>query len=59
MLGLIQLQELDRLLKMEEQQRLVLAARKHVEEQILQARCPSCRGVFFDFDACFAIECRT
>jgi hypothetical protein len=42
---------------MDEQQRIVLAARKHVETEILQTKCPACRAAFYDFDGCFAIKC--
>jgi hypothetical protein len=37
----------------------VLLARKHIEEEILQPKCPrqSCRRGFFDFEGCFAISC--
>jgi hypothetical protein len=50
-------QEIEKLRKMDEQQRQVLAARKHVEENILQTRCPSCKAAFFDFDGCFSLKC--
>jgi hypothetical protein len=42
---------------MDEQQRKVLAARKHVEAEILQTKCPSCQAAFHDFDGCFALAC--
>ena len=37
----------------------VLIARKHIEEEILQMKCPrqSCRQAFYDFDGCFALSC--
>ena len=50
-------QELERLQKMDEKQRKVLAARKHVESEILQTKCPSCKAAFHDFVGCFAIKC--
>jgi hypothetical protein len=42
---------------MDEQQRKVLAARKHIEEEILQTKCPACHMAFYDFDGCFALKC--
>ena len=37
----------------------VLIARKHIEEEILQMKCPrqGCRQAFYDFDGCFALSC--
>ena len=34
-------------------------ARKHIEEEILQMKCPraGCRRAFFDFEGCFALSC--
>ena len=29
--------------------------RKHITEQILNIRCPSCQGVFVDFTGCFSV----
>jgi len=53
-------EELKRLLALDERGRKVLVARKHIEEEILQMRCPrrDCRRAFYDFDGCFAISCR-
>ena len=36
-----------------------MRARRHIEEDILQTRCPrpGCRQAFFDFDGCFAVKC--
>jgi len=50
--------ELKRIVALDEQKRKVLMARKHVEEEILQMKCPraSCRKAFFDFDGCFALK---
>ena len=44
---------------MDEHGRKVLIARKHIEEEILQIKCPQagCRRAFFDFEGCFAISC--
>ena len=42
---------------MEEVQRKVLAARKHVEEEILTSKCPRCRTAFLDFVGCCALQC--
>ena len=52
-------EELQRLSAMEEQERRVLQARKYLEEEVLQMRCPraTCRRAFFDFDGCFALSC--
>jgi serine/threonine protein kinase len=50
-------QELERLQKMDKQHREVLAARKHLEQNILQTKCPSCEAAFYDFDGCFALKC--
>jgi len=52
-------EEQRRLAAMDEHGRQVLIARKHIEEEILQMKCPraGCRGAFFDFDGCFAISC--
>lgn len=35
---------------MDELSRSVLLARRHIEEEILNTRCPRCRAVFADFD---------
>jgi hypothetical protein len=52
-------EELKRLLALDERGRKVLMARKHIEEEILQMRCPrrDCRRAFYDFDGCFALSC--
>jgi hypothetical protein len=52
-------EELRRLVALDEQSRKVLVARKHIEEEILQMRCPrpGCRRAFYDFDGCFALSC--
>ena len=34
----------------------VLKARQHIEEEILQTKCPRCRKVFYDFEGCFAVR---
>jgi len=34
----------------------VLRARIHIEEEILQMKCPRCRKAFYDFVGCFAIR---
>lgn len=49
--------ELGRLLAIEEGQRQQEAARKHIEEEILQLKCPRCKQAFFDFDGCCALTC--
>jgi hypothetical protein len=52
-------QELARLKALDERERRVLLARKHIEEEIMQMKCPrpSCQHAFFDFEGCFAISC--
>ena len=52
-------EEQRRLAALEERERQVLIARKHIEEEILQMKCPrqSCRQAFYDFDGCFALSC--
>ena len=49
--------ELKRLLAMDEDQRAVHKARKDIEEELLQMRCPECKCAFLDFDGCFAVKC--
>ncbi|KAJ1496096.1 hypothetical protein T484DRAFT_2757674 [Baffinella frigidus] len=49
--------ELQRLRTLDEGQRKVLAARKHVEEEILTSKCPRCRTAFLDFEGCCALKC--
>jgi len=39
-----------------EQERRALAARRHVEE-MMDLRCPKCRGVFGQFTGCAALKC--
>ena len=52
-------EEVARLKALDERERRVLLARKHIEEEILQPKCPRqrCRRGFFDFEGCFAISC--
>ena len=52
-------EELRRLAALDERERRVVAARRHVEEEVLQMRCPraGCRRAFLDFDGCFAVSC--
>ena len=40
----------------DERKRKVLMARKHIEEEILQMKCPRCRRAFYDFEGCFDIS---
>jgi len=49
--------ELRRLAGLDERARKVIVARKHVEEEILQMKCPRCKTAFYDFEGCFAIKC--
>ena len=44
-------EELGRLAGLDERARKVLMARKHVEEEILQMKCPRCKTAFYDFEA--------
>jgi len=56
----MQVQLAEELLRMEAlgaRARKVLMARKHVEEEILQMKCPRCKTAFYDFEGCFAISC--
>jgi len=52
-------EELQRLKQLEARESLVLKARKHIEEEILQLKCPrrNCRQAFYDFEGCFALSC--
>ena len=52
-------EELKRVLALDDRGRKVLMARKHIEEEILEMRCPrrDCRRAFYDFDCCFALAC--
>ncbi len=52
-------EELRRLAALDERERRVVAARRHIEEEILQMRCPraGCWRAFLDFDGCFAVSC--
>eukprot|EP00961_Rhodomonas_salina_P052015 698340-Rhodomonas_salina.1 len=50
-------EELQRLLALDERQRKVEQARKHVEEEVLQLKCPRCKQAFLDFDGCCALQC--
>ena len=50
-------EELARLQALSEEQRAVLAARKHIEEQILTLHCPRCKAAFLDFAGCCALTC--
>jgi hypothetical protein len=56
MISEMQLQ-LEKLQAMDDVQRKVLLARKYIEEELLQMKCPSCRAAFYDFDGCFALNC--
>ncbi len=49
--------ELDRLRKLDAEQREVLTARKHVVEDILTLKCPRCAQAFLDFNGCMALTC--
>jgi hypothetical protein len=46
-----------RLAALSEADRQALAVRKHITEEILTLKCPSCGKAFLDFDACFALTC--
>ena len=49
--------ELDRLIHMDENERIIYSKRKHVTETILNCCCPRCNQVFLDFSDCFAVKC--
>jgi len=49
--------ELARLQALDEAQRAVHVARRHIEEEILTSRCPRCKAAFVDFDGCCALKC--
>ena len=49
--------ELARLQALDEAQRAVHMARKHIEEEILTSRCPRCKAAFLDFAGCCALKC--
>ncbi len=52
-------EQLEVLVAMSEKEREISLARRYIEEEILQMRCPrpACRKAFYDFDGCFAISC--
>jgi len=50
-------EEVARIDAMGSRQREVVRARKYIEEEILQMKCPRCRTAFYDFEGCFAISC--
>ena len=52
-------EELERLRVLSKHEFEVLRHRKHIEEEILQMKCPRCRRAFYDFEGCFAISCST
>jgi hypothetical protein len=52
-------QEIKQLKAMNDVQHVVLEARKHIENELLQAHCPSCKMAFYDFDGCFVLKCAT
>ena len=49
--------ELARLQALDEAQRAVHVARRHIEEEILTSRCPRCKAAFLDFAGCCALTC--
>eukprot|EP00854_Cymbomonas_tetramitiformis_P002035 gene2035-2725_t len=48
--------ELQRLRAADEETREMQAARRHVEDNLLNLRCPHCSLVFEDWDACAAVQ---
>ncbi len=52
-------EEVARLKALDERERRVLLARKHIEEEVMLLKCPrqSCRRAFYGFDDCFAVAC--
>ncbi|CAE8605153.1 unnamed protein product [Polarella glacialis] len=49
--------EIWRLTELDEEQRAVLTACRHIREEILTLRCPRCAQAFLDFEGCFALKC--
>jgi hypothetical protein len=52
-------EEVARLKTLDERERRVLLDRKHIEEELMQLKCPrqSCRQAFYDFEGAFAVSC--
>jgi len=49
--------EIEKLTRLDEEQRKVLNARRHIQENILTLKCPRCAQAFLDFTGCFALTC--
>ena len=49
--------EVQRLAALGEQRATIMRARRHVEEEIMNCRCPRCSAVFTDFTGCLALAC--
>ena len=49
--------ELEKLRRMDGQQRKTGEARKHLVEKVLTAHCPRCGQAYLDFDGCCALKC--
>lgn len=49
--------ELDRLISMDENERIIYQKRRYIIENILNCSCPRCHQVFLDFSDCFALKC--
>lgn len=49
--------EMERQAALDEEQRAIFAARRHIIEKILTSACPRCSQAFLDFDGCCALTC--
>jgi hypothetical protein len=47
----------DKFAKMSEEERQVEVVRLHIENELLNAKCPRCQTVFNEFTNCFALKC--
>jgi hypothetical protein len=49
--------ELGRLRALDERERRLHLACRHVREEVLTLKCPRCHQAFLDFNGCFALSC--
>ena len=52
-------EELQRQLRMGEEERKINDAKNTITEDILTLKCPSCKTAFVDFTGCFALSCES
>ena len=52
-------EELKELVRMSEFEKKVRAARKEIEDNLLNTKCPGCKTAFIDWDNCAALSCRS